>query len=321
MRRFKREVRFGLIGSVAVVTGLVGVMTFATAAGAKKTTTTTTTTTTVPPTTTTTPSTVPCTPAPATATAGSATMTVTPGTCLNGGSVVAVSGSGFDPSSTGIVLQCNGAPASDQPVVALTIIGNSETLPVSCTPLVFTHAVTTTATGDIPAGTSYTVIGGKTPGPPCGPGSLAPSCPPDTGGTATGNAVADAANYPCPPTPAQIAAGITCNISFGDEGGAAVTVPITYVQDVVPGGDTTTTTAPATAASTAGSTAAGATPAAAAPKTAASSGSLAFTGPGTGLYIIGAAGFIMVLLGAAILGLSGAPSSLALALRRRRRSS
>ena len=56
----------------------------------------------------------------------------------------------------------------------------------------------------------------------------------------------------------------------------------------------------------------------AAPKTAASS--LAFTGPGTGLYIVGAAGLLMVLLGAAILGLSGAPSSLMLAMRRRRRN-
>jgi hypothetical protein len=101
-----------------------------------------------------------------------------------------------------------------------------------------------------------------------------------------------------------------------------VTVPITYVPpaQLATGGGTTTTTAPATAASTSGGSTAGATAAAAAPKTAASSGSLAFTGPGTGLYIIGAAGLIMVLLGAAILGLSGAPGSLALSLRRRRRS-
>jgi hypothetical protein len=276
----------------------------------------TTTTTTAPTTTTTT---VPCNAVPATATAGAATMTVTPGTCLNGGTVVGITGSGFDPSADGLVLQCSNA--AGQPQVALNVAGHAETLDVSCTPLLIAHLIVTTATGDIPAGKTYTVIDGTT-GPPCGAGSLVATCPADTGGT--GNTTADAANYPCPPTPAQLAAGAQCTISFGDSGpaGAAVTVPISFTPAAVPGGGgtTTTTTAPATASSTTGTTTpASAAAAAAAAKTAASS-TLAFTGPGTGLYIVGAAGLIMVLLGAAILGLSGAPGSLALALRRRRRS-
>jgi hypothetical protein len=320
----RKEVRVGLIGSMAMVAGLAGVLTFATAAGAKPhpttttttTTSTTTTTTTVPPTTTTT---VPCNAVPATATAGAATMTVTPGTCLNGGSVVGITGSGFDPSADGLVLQCSNA--AGQPQVPLVVAGHSETLDVSCTPLLIAHLIITTSTGAIPAGKTFTVIDGTT-GPPCGAGSLAPTCPPDTGGT--GSATADAANYPCPPTPAQLAAGAQCTLSFGDSGpaSAAVTVPISFTPAAVAGGGgtTTTTTAPATAASTSGSTPAAAA-AAAAPTTAAASGSLAFTGPGTGLYIVGAAGLIMVLLGAAILGLSGAPGSLVLAMRRRRRSS
>ena len=249
-------------------------------------------------------------------------MTVTPGTCLNGGSVVTITGSGFDPSSIGIVLQCS--TDASQPTVTMSVLGTPETIPISCSALALSRAVSTTSTGGIPTTpkpTTFTVVAGTT-GPPCGsPGDLVTTCPADSTG---GNTVTDAANYPCPPTAAEVAAGVgPCTIAFADQKGAMVTVPITYVppaQLATGGGGTTTTTAPATAASTAGAARPGAA-GAAAPTTAASSGSLAFTGPGTGLYIIGAAGLIMVLLGAAILGLSGAPNSLALALRRRRRSS
>jgi hypothetical protein len=252
-------------------------------------------------------------------------MTVTPGTCLNGGTVVTITGSGFDASSLGIVLQCNSD--ASQPTVTFSVLGTPETLPISCSALALSRAVQTRPDGTIPTvadggkATTFTVVAGTT-GAPCGAtGDLQPVCPADSTG---GNTVNDAANYPCPPTAAEVAAGVgPCVITFADQGGARVSVPITYVPpaQLATGGGTTTTTAPATAASTTPAATAGATPAAAAPKTAASSGSLAFTGPGTGLYIIGAAGFIMVLLGAAILGLSGAPGSLALALRRRRQSS
>ncbi len=122
MRRFKREIRFGLIGSVAVVTGLAGVLTFAAEAGAKppKTTTTTApTTTTVPPTTTTAPSTVPCTPAPASVTTGSATLTLTPATCLNGGTPIAATGTGFDAGKLGTFVQCSNAPGQPRSLFRL----------------------------------------------------------------------------------------------------------------------------------------------------------------------------------------------------------
>ena len=318
MRRLKREVRVGLIGSVAIVAGLAGVLTFATEAGAKATTTTTASTTTTSTTAATTTTTaVPCTPQSATSTGGPPTLTADPATCLNGGSSVAVTGSGYDPHSLGIVLQCNSDPG--QPTELLGGLVNQK-VPVSCTGIALANAITTSATGGFSS--TWDVIAGQT-GPPCGkPGDLVNPCSgPDSAGN---DPNADAALYPCPPTTAQLAAGDTCTIAFGDEQGKTASVPIAFVPAPTPsppgsGGApaTTTTTAPATAAST--STGTGATPAAAAPATAASS--LAFTGPGTGLYIIGAAGFIMVLLGAAILGLSGAPGSLALALRRRRRSS
>ena len=116
---------------------------------------------------------------------------------------------------------------------------------------------------------------------------------------------------------------MSCTVAFGDEAGKDVAVPISYVQDATTGGgggSTTTTTAPATSSSTtgtSGTTGSTTTATTAAPTTAASS--LAFTGPGTGLYIVGIAGLVMVLLGIAVLGLSGAPASLMLAVRRRRR--
>ncbi len=317
MRSLRKQVRLGLIGSVAVVAGLGGVAAFATAASAKPhptTTTTTTTSTTIAPTTTTTPPTVPCTPASTTSSGGPPTLTADPGTCLTGGTPIAITGSGYDAKSLGIVLQCNSA--SGQPTVYLAIA--KEQVPVSCTGIALANAITTSSTGTFSA--TWDAIDGVT-GPPCGKaGDLTNPCPADSTG---GDAATDAASYPCPPTPTQAAAGATCTIAFGDEAGKTATTPISFAATATPstggGGvppSTTATTAPATASSTTGSTSG--TAAAAAPTTAASS--LAFTGPGTGLYIVGAAGLFMVLLGAAVLGLSGAPSSLVLALRRRRRT-
>ena len=333
MRRLRKQVRLGLIGSVAVVTGLVGVVTFAATAGAKPhpttTTTTSSTTTSTSSTTTTTASTttttlVPCNAQPSTATGGAATMTVTPGTCLNGGTVVTITGSGFDPSSLGIVLQCSSD--ATQPTVSLDILGSTEVVPVSCSGLALSRAVATTSTGGIPTSpkaTTFTVVSG-TVGPPCGAtGDLVIPCPADSSNGGTGNATTDAANYPCPPSPAEVAAGVgPCIIVFADKGGAKVQVPITYVPpaQLTTGGGGSTSTAPATSSSTTGGTSS-TTATTTAPTTAATSSSLAFTGTGTGLYVIGAAGLIMVVLGGALLGFSGAPGSLVMALRRRRRSS
>ncbi len=118
---------------------------------------------------------------------------------------------------------------------------------------------------------------------------------------------------------------VTCTIAFGDEGGKTATVPISFRRERH-GLDgwrwhDTAEHDPDHGASHVGEHRPARPAATAAPTTAASSGSLAFTGPGTGLYIIGAAGLIMLVLGATILGLSGAPGSLVLALRRRRRNS
>ena len=98
-----------------------GTTTTTTAATTTTTTAATTTTTTAAGATTTT--TVPCNAQPTTV-AGPPSMTVTPGTCLNGGTVVTVTGSGFDPGASGTILQCNSD--TGQPTVALPAPGQRE---------------------------------------------------------------------------------------------------------------------------------------------------------------------------------------------------
>ncbi len=172
-----------------------------------------------------------CNSLPSTASNGSATMTVIPGTCLSGGTVVTLTGSGFEPNSVGIVEQCNTDPS--QPTVTMSVVGEAETLPISCSGFALSRAVTTTSTGNLPVSpkpTTFTVAAG-TVGPPCGPGDLVATCPADSAG---GNTVTDAANYPCPPTPAEVSAGVTCTIAFGDQAGTTVTVPISYQGEATP---------------------------------------------------------------------------------------
>jgi hypothetical protein len=60
--------------------------------------------------------------------------------------------------------------------------------------------------------------------------------------------MSDAVKYPCPPTPAQVAAGATCTLSFGDESGDQVSVNIGFV----PGTPLTSTKAGSTISSASG---------------------------------------------------------------------
>lgn len=150
-----------------------------------------------------------------------ASLIITPSTGLVSGQKISVSGSGFADSSIGAVVECNSDPT--QPTV--TVAGNA--VPVSCSnPL--SVLVTTSKTGVLPV-TSFTIKGG-TVGPP-GTGT-------DSSG---GSAATDAANYPCPPTAAQLAAGDSCTISFGDSSGDDVAQNITFASQTPP-----TTTPPAT---------------------------------------------------------------------------
>ena len=304
-------------GSVALVGGVVllgsGIATAAqpgqkagavTASKTKKTTTTiaTTTTTTLPSTTTTT---APCSPAPATVTSGGATVTIDPGSCIVNGTTVTVTGSGFTGSQAGAMLQCN--TDNSQP----TVMFLANAIPISCTnPL--SKLVSTSATGSF--STTYTIHTG-TVGPPC----LSSGC---TGTAATdssgGNTITDAAKYPCGPPP-----GFTngnCGIVYGDNDSKdpGITVPFTYNTNTTappppnPAPTPQTQTSPKSATTT---------PTAKPGTTAASTGKLAFTGSGPGLWWLALVGVVLMVLGVFALAFVDQPRRLVrLALDRRSRT-
>jgi hypothetical protein len=181
--------------------------------------TTTTTVTTTTTTTTTTPG--ECIAEPATATAaagdGSGAVTVAPATCLLNGTEATVSATGLYPKSgsnyLGTVLECNSDPA--QPTINLL----GAALPVSCTEALadtWTPNAEGTFTG------VFDIVEGVT-GPPA------------SGTDSAGNpGSVDAADYPCPPTPAQESLGDTCLVVLSDSGGDQVKVPISFNPNVAP---------------------------------------------------------------------------------------
>ncbi len=233
-------------------------------------------------------------------------MTVTPDTGLSNGQSVTITGSGFTASSIGNVLECNSD--AKQPMVNVPAPVSS-TISVSCTAASYSHLVTTSATGGL-SGTFPVVQG--TVGPPCGPAPAVAACPAtDSAGTSP---TADAALYPCPPTPAQQAIGDVCTLTYGDSAGDGSTaVNILFGAETPPSATTTappttaapvtaTTKAPTTATTVApatGASSATTTPAAVAP--AASTGTLASTGPGPGVGLLGMMGGLLLLLGLVLL--------------------
>lgn len=155
-------------------------------------------------------------------------LVVSPSTGLADGQSVTVSGSGLSASSTGAIVECS--TATLQPTVA--VLGNK--IPVSCTnPLAAIR--TTDGSGNL-SSSSFTVHTGVV-GPPA------------SGTDSVGNpAATDAANFPCPPTASQAAAGATCTVSFGDQAGDQASQAITFASS----GSTTTgptTTGPTTTVS------------------------------------------------------------------------
>ena len=156
----------------------------------------------VPPTTT-------CLPTSVSATGtGSAAVSLYPGSCLQDGTTTLVGATGLAASTIGALTECNVTPG--EPTV---FVQNGGAVPVGCTsPLsnVFSGTPQGTMSRD------FTVADG-TIGPPA------------TGTDSHGNsAAADATNYPCPPTPAQIASGSTCDVILADVSGDQVSVPITF---------------------------------------------------------------------------------------------
>ena len=247
---------------------------------------------TTPFTTTTTTAAPSCVGSPATNTGGPPTVTVTPGTCLSANQVVAVTGTGLKASSLGAVLECNTDPSEPTIVDAAA---EGEKIPVGCTnPL--SKIASTDASGNL-ASTNFTIETG-TIGPP-------------TTGTDSsgGDATTDAASYPCPPTAAQTAAGVTCAVVYGDEGGDQVVVPIGFGAN------------PGTSSNgSGGSSSSGGAKAATAASTKTSSGSLAFTGAGPGLTVLAVVAGALVVLGLVLLAVVDGPRLLWAAVSVRRRS-
>jgi hypothetical protein len=223
---------------------------------------------------------------------GTATVTISPGTCLVNGTSVTITATGLMPPSNtnfiGTVIECNSDP--NQPTVSL--LGNL--IPVSCS-AALAKSFTPNAAGT--ANETFTIVEGTTG-------------PPTTGKDSNGvGGNIDAANYPCPPTAAQIAATPPdeCVLAVADTGGDRVTVPLVFntgagvVAPVIPttlpptspGGSTATTKAAAKTGSTK-----------------ASSGALAFTGSGPGLWWLGIVGLILMVFGGLLLTVVDEPRRL-----------
>jgi hypothetical protein len=225
-------------------------------------------------------------------------ITVNPDAGLTDGQQVTVTGSGFSSGSAGGMAECNNTPG--QPT--MTVYGNS--VPVGCTnPLSSLQA--TSASGGFSA--SFTVHSG-TIGPPA-QGT-------DSAGR---SAAADAALYPCPPTPAQVAAGNTCGISYGDASGKQASANIAFAsQDVAAGSSGATgssSTSSASGSSVVATRAGGSSPSSSAGSAGSSAGSstdpgdagsgspstLASTGFGIGLWRLTELGGLSTATGAVLI--------------------
>jgi hypothetical protein len=224
-------------------------------------------------------------------------ITVTPSTGLTNGASVTITGSGFTDSSIGNVVECNEAP--NEPTVALPA-PVSAPLAVGCNAPSYKELATTTASGGLSA--TFAVVQGSV-GPPCGTANAVVTCPAtDSDGV---NPAADAANYPCPPTAAQQAAGVVCQLTYGDSAGDSSTaVTITFQASTPPttAAPTTATTKPPTPATTV-APATGATTATTAPTVAPApaTGRLATTGPGPAVGWLGLIGGLLLLFGLLLL--------------------
>ena len=151
-------------------------------------------------------------------------VTVVPAAGLNNGDKVDVSGSGFA-AGIGAITQCNDDPAAPTILVAGVL-----QVSVGCSDP--TGVLVNFDNAGALAATKFTVKTGKIGPPAAGQDS------------AGHDAATDAADYPCPPTAAQINKGVTCVIGLGDLAGHTGKSPITFAGQAVP--TTTTTAAPTT---------------------------------------------------------------------------
>jgi hypothetical protein len=169
---------------------------------------------------------------------------------------------------------------------------------VSCSGISISALVTVSTSGTF--STSFTIIS-PTPGPPCGSSYLV-SCPAtDSAGKSPSS---DAANYPCPPTPAQQQVGASCTLAFGDSGGKQATVPIAFV--AAP----TASSGGGGSSSSGGGSGSGSNSTTATTAAATTAASLAFTGAGPGVWALAIGGFVLIDLGFLVLTIYYRPREL-----------
>ena len=182
-----------------------------------------TTTTTAAPTTTVSATTVPTT---TTTMLSGATLALSASSGLTNGQTISYSGSGLPPFQLASILECSTDPT--QPTLQV----QGQATPVSCTALRLTLVPST----GIVSGT-FSVVEGTT-GPPQG------------GNDSFGHAGSiDAPNYPCPPTAAQIGAGVTCEMTMWSSTGGGPVVPVHFADELPPDVTTTSSSSPTTSSS------------------------------------------------------------------------
>ncbi len=139
------------------------------------------------------------------------------------GQVVRVTGTGFTAKAFGYVLECNSAPG--EPTVGVGAPFNQR-IPIGCSRPSLKSIVSTTADGSL--STTIKVHVSRNLGPPCSIYSVFGPCGgrPDSAGKGPRS---DAQNYPCPPSPAQQAVGVTCSLVFYDTAHERVSTPITFL--------------------------------------------------------------------------------------------
>ncbi len=141
-------------------------------------------------------------------------VSATPSRGLVAGQTITVQATGLSPDSQGAVVECSLAPG--QPTIQVDGIA----VPVGCSNPFSSNSPLFASSPSGTASVRFRVVTGVL-GPPQG-GT-------DSSG---GNAATDAAAYPCPPTPAQQLAGVTCGIGIGDLAGERAYTPISFAPTV-----------------------------------------------------------------------------------------
>ena len=172
---------------------------------------------------------------------------------LANGDVVNVSGTGFAPGALASIVQCNSDPA--QPVIFFL----NNDIPVSCSPLKIVTIPSKGAQKGKLSGTQTMITG--TVGPPVASTpdtctQVEPSTSVITGCSTGATPSDDAAQYPCPPTAPQQAAGDTCVLAIGDANGDRAIGIVLFGTETLP---TSTTAGGSTTSSLASTSTTGAT--------------------------------------------------------------